>query len=477
MSRLSSIVKSALAQGIPSLTARERANKSLRDHSVGDGFDSSSGAVALVSTGKDTTARLFKKRSVRRLRNYSQYSPVVRAALDIYRDTVARADWQIVPYDLKKPVNTSVEALIEELLNEPNTTGDSYSVIKEKFVEDYLVIGHGAIEKVIRRNGTPYQLWPLDAGKIALVQGWDGTDQTLPRYAEMKDASGSTVKRWLPDQMAMVLVNRPMSYDDLGLSHVETLDLAVRALLEGDDVLLQQVIDRTPGGLLNLGEGVNKPQVDAMRQEIQAVRKAFAIAGGLKDPKFLRFDATEREIKLLDKQLYFKRLVAAIFQLPLAMLGEMVDSSRANTEAMLANSMEGPGALLKRILDLENAKIVRKFGRYKEHNLMLSYPIMSRRDEKQTAEVTQIQTGSGAWLSTNEARRAAGLPAIEQMPAADEILVPTSAGPIPLSVINAQYFDGDKLREPEVQNNGSGKDDGNGESAKDKGDEQRVSET
>lgn len=428
-----------LSQGSPE-------SKSLNDQ-AGDGYGSGAGSVALVRTGNDNTARLFKKRSVRRLRNYSQYSPVVRAALDIYRDTVARADWQIVPYDPKKPVNTSVEALVEDLLNDPNTTGDSYATIKEKFVEDFLVIGHGAIEKAIRRNGTPYQLWPLNAGRIAFTEDWDGTDQTAPRYAEL-DKSTHHVKRWLPDQMAMVLVNRPMSYDDLGLSHVETLDLAVRALLEGDDVLLQQVIDRTPGGLLNLGEGVNKPQVDAMRQEIQAVRKAFAIAGGLKDPKFMRFDATEREIKLLDKQVYFKRLVAAIFQLPLAMLGEMVDSSRANTEAMLANSMEGPGALLKRILDLENAKIVLKFGSYKEHNCKLSYPIMSRRDEKQTAEVTQIQTGDGAWMSTNEARRAAGLPAIEKMPAADEILVPTSAGPIPLSVINAQYFDGDKLKKP-----------------------------
>ena len=437
-----------------------RDSKALHEQSgTGEPFGAQSGAVAIMTTGRETTSRLFKKRSPKRLRNYSKYSPVVRTAIDIYRDTVARADCQIVPKDPKRPLNEYVKTEIENLLIAPNPTGDSYKVIKEKFVEDFLVIGHGCIEEAIRRNNTPYQLWPLDAAKVAVVEGWDGTDPSLPRYAEL-NASGIQVKRWLPDQMAMVLVNRPMSYDDLGLSHVEALDLAVRALLEGDDVLLQQVIDRTPGGLLNLGEGVNKPQVDAMRQEIQAVRKAFAIAGGLKDPKFLRFDATEREIKLLDKQVYFKRLVAAIFQLPLAMLGEMVDSSRANTEAMLQNSMEGPGALLMRILDLEQAKIVLKFGSYKDHNCMLDYPIMSRRDEKQTAEVTEIQTGKGTWISINEARRAAGLPALEKMPAADEVLVQTSSGPIPLSVINAQYFDGDKLREPQDKENehGNGKD-------------------
>lgn len=462
MGRLTEILKSALADALPPVPGREQTSKSLRDQGLYDnGYDSAAGNVTLVRTGKDTTARLFKKRSVRRLRNYAEFSPVVRAAINIYRDLIEQADWQVIPYDPTRPVNEAVRTDIENLLNAPNTSGETYSTLKVKtLVEDYLVIGHGAIEQAIRRNGTPYQLWPLDAGRICFVQEWDGSDPSTPHYAEMRDSTGSTVKRWLPDQMAMVLVNTPRTYDDLGLSHIETLDLAVRALLEGDDVLLQQVIDRTPGGLLNLGEGVNKPQVDAMRQEIQAVRKAFAIAGGLKDPKFLRFDATEREIKLLDKQLYFKRLVAAIFQLPLAMLGELVDSSRANTEAMLENSDRGPGALLRRIKDLENQKIVLRYGPYKEHNCVIDYPIMSRKDEVKQAEITHKQTAGVPWVSLNQAARDAGKPEID-LPIADDILIVTNGGVIPLSYLNAQYYDGDKLREPTgPKNNDEGKNPG-----------------
>jgi hypothetical protein len=70
---------------------------------------------------------------------------------------------------------------------------------------------------------------------------------------------------------------------------------------------------------------------------------------------------------------------------------------------------------------------------------MIDYPIMSRRDEKQQADITSKQTSSSAWISTNEARRAAGQPDIE-LPIANEVLIPVGKGRVPLSVLNEQYF-------------------------------------
>ena len=449
MGKFADIFKQSVSLGLLPARQAEQAEKSLRDASMSSEPVSSPGGNITVirAAGGSGTARLFKKQNVRSLRNYAEYSVWVRAAIDIYRNSIGQAQWQVVPYDPMKPPNESVQREIEDLLDNPNTTGESYSSIKERMVEDYLVLGHGAVEQALRRDGTPYQLWPVDASRFAFADEWDGTDPQLPRYAELYP--NGTVKRWLSDAHAMVLVNRPRSYDCLGLSHVEVLDLAVRALLEGDDFLLNRTLSSTPDGLLNLGEGFDQRQADQFRQELQRIKHAFAVMGGSKNPSFIPFRASEREMRLLDTQIWFVRQVCSIFQIPTAVLALAVDTSRANTEAMLQNADNGPGALLWRIREMERAKIVRKFGRYEEINIDLDYPIMSKRDEKQQAEITSIQTGNGAWVSINEARRAAGLPPLDDVEAADEILIPTRQGPIPLSKLNEQFY-GDGADETEL---------------------------
>lgn len=439
MSTISNIITRALAPvwGSP---------KSLNDVSVdGVGIGSATGLITTVRTGTGGTARLFKKRNVPTLRRYAEYSFAVRAALNIYRDTISQAQWQIIPADPAKPCNEKVKARIEGLLKTPNRTGKRYSVFQEEFVEDYLVVGHGGIEKAIRRNGEPYALYMLNAANLAFLPDWDG-DPSMPRYAEIEPSG--TFKRWIPDQMAMALVNCSRSYDTLGLSHVEILDLAVRALLEGDDYLLRSVSDIVPAGALDLGEGYTKEQIDALRAEIQNLRQQFLLLSNKGNAKFIPFTASEREMRLLDKSLWFVRQVCAIFQLPTAVMGQLVDASRANTESLLTNADKGPGALLWRIKEMEQSQIVEKFGPVEEHNCQIDYPIMSRRDEKQQADISSVQIGGRAWSSTNDARRASGQPAIE-LPIADEVLIDTPSGPVPLSALNAQYFDGDKLKEPE----------------------------
>jgi len=433
-----------------------RRQKSLRDAGGGN--------FTVVRIGERDPTRLFRKADVRTLRNMAEHSIWLRAAIDIYRGSIGRAKWQIVPHDETRPMNERVRRDIEKLLKRPNPGEESYSEIKKKFIEDYLVVGHAGVEKVIRRDGSPYRLLTMDAATLAFVEAWDGTDKRLPRYAELHTAgptgmeplSGAvgTVKRYLADAHVLTMVNRQRSYDKLGLSHVETLYKAVMALLEADDYLLRQITDVAPNGALDLGEGATQEQAEDMRRSIQAVRKAFIVIGGTKGAKFLRFNASEREMRLLDQQVWFVRQVAAIFQISTAKLRLAVDLSRANAGEMLDDDQEGPGALLADVEEAENRQIVEAYGPVEEHNCQLHYAILGKRDERKQAEVSSIQTGKGAWATINEARRAAGLPAIEGVKAADEILVPTRSGPIPLSTLNEQFFgegrgkDGDKTEGP-----------------------------
>lgn len=414
--------------------------KSLRDASTGASF-----VVMRLGDGRDTT-RLFRKPDVKTLRNMAEHSVWVRAAIDYYRSTIGRAVGQVVPFDETRPMNERVRRDIENLLRRPNQIGESYPTIKKKMVEDFLVIGHGGVEKLLRRDGAPRGLLPMDAATLAFVESWDGTNPRLPRYAQLR--ADGTLQRTLADEHVMTMVNRARSYDRLGLSHVETLYKAVMALLEADDYLLRQITDAAPSGALDLGEGTTQEQADQMRQSIQAVRKAFVVIGGTKGAKFLRFNATEREMRLLDQQVWFVRQVAAIFGMSTAKLRLAVDLSRANAGEMLDDDQEGPGALLWDIQETEQAQIVEGFGPVEEHNCRMHYAVLNKRDERKQADVSNIQTGGASWASVNDARRAAGMSEIDLRVAKEPLIKQPKGAPIPLSVLEEMYFSEGKVKVP-----------------------------
>ncbi|HEX8564124.1 MAG TPA: phage portal protein [Pyrinomonadaceae bacterium] len=415
--------------------AKKALVKSMRDGALSGEMGNAGVNVVQLGSIKGETSRLFQKRNVNTLRAYAEYSIWVRAAIDIYRRKVGSARWQVESEDKEKAVSRNVKKRIEELLKNPNQTGETYNSVKGKLIEDYLVLGHGAVELSLLNDLTPYAMTAMDAGRLAFVEGWDGTRPDRPRYAELF-ASGSKIKRFLADPQVMCLVNRPRSYDPLGLSHVETLDISVRALLEGDDYLLRQLCEPAPNGALNLGEGVTPKQVDETRAQIQATRKAFIVMGGTTGTDYIPFNATAKEMQVLDSQVWFVRQVAAVFQVSTAALRLAVDTSRANTEAMLSNDDEGPAGLLEDLMELESRVIVRRFDYLGKHNLKIDYPIMHRKDEKKQADIAKTQTGGQAWGTLNEARAMTGLPELDSKdhPFANEIIMRQGGKMIPMSI-------------------------------------------
>src|SRR5437868_14918437 len=100
------LAKEALSLGFYSNTE----SKSLRDMAfMGEQVETGSGVVGIARTNLLPTNRLFVKRNVRTLRNYAEYSIWVRAAIDIYRDVAAQAQYALMPVDPKKPVNEKVK--------------------------------------------------------------------------------------------------------------------------------------------------------------------------------------------------------------------------------------------------------------------------------------------------------------------------------------------------------------------------------
>lgn len=382
--------------------------------------------------------RLIKKPDVKTLRMYAEHSPWVRAAIDIYRQAVGRAEYKLVPIDKKRKVNAAVERRVHDLLDNPNPIGETWTQIKEKAIEDHLVVSFGPIEKKLRNDASPYELYCLDAGNFGFFQGWNGSQPKLPRYA-ITNAMGG-IERPLANAMAMVPINRQRSYTEMGLSHVETLHKTVMLLLAGDDFFLEQALDPSAQGVLNLGPGYKKQQIDQMRAEMHEVRKLFAIVSGPQKMDYVNFRLTEEKLKLLDTQTFYIRQVAAIFGISTAKLRLAVDTSRANTQQMFDDDLEGPASLLSRWQQMENKELVGAFGTPQETNLQIVYPILSHRDEERQAKITKTQIGGAAWVAINQAREDTGSEAID-LPIANQPLVDTPSGPVPLEYLNAKFYD------------------------------------
>ena len=84
-------------------------------------------------------------------RAWSEASPWVRAAIDIRRDQVSSAEWDIVPYDKDgHSDNKRVARRVRSLLQSPNADDTFFSIV-QKTVEDILNdLLHITKERVVR---------------------------------------------------------------------------------------------------------------------------------------------------------------------------------------------------------------------------------------------------------------------------------------------------------------------------------------
>jgi hypothetical protein len=365
------------------------------------------GAVAIATLPGGGQVNYDRKTNVTRMRNLAKYSWAVRVALDTYRDVVARAAPQVVPFNQNRPMSKLVAAELTRLLTEPNQKGEPYSTVKEMWLEDALVVSHGEVEIQIRGNAEPYGMYVLDAGRVGFLKNWKGKP-TQPRYVYLS-TDGRNAKQ-LPDMLVMSLVSRPTSHDPLGVSELEILDRQVQAILLGDEFLLTQIANPTPGGALNLGENAGRQDVEEVRNQIETVRHPFIVMGGSQSAGFIPFNATEREIRLLDKQLWFLQAVAAVFKLPMQIFGQFHnETNRASLRGLLANKQEGMGAVLARIEEVENAQLTAKFGPIAQHNCYITYGAFNYQDETVHSQNASRRLAGIPFVSMNEERQRGGL--------------------------------------------------------------------
>lgn len=344
-------------------------------------------------------------------RAWSEASPWVRAAIDILRDAVSSAEWDILPIDKSGPKNVRLARRIRDLIEEPNPR-DSFWDFSQLLIEDISVLDAGVAEKVRYPNGELAELWPTMGETIWVNAKWDGSDPDEPRYIWAPDG---TVHATFKNDDMVYLMQNPRTSSVVGLSPLEVLKRTIDAELNSMDYNSRMVRGAPPEGVLNIGEGASPVDVKAAKREWESEilgQSSFAIIGGYKAPSWMKFRDTNQEMQYREWLDYLVRQIAVVFGLSPMDLGITFDVNRSTAEQQGDNT-EGRG--MKPLMSKFQTGLTRhvvhdaSFGG-RANNLKFVFVSLNLKESLSRANINKIAMGSTPWKAPNEARLMDGRP-------------------------------------------------------------------
>lgn len=367
-------------------------------------------------------------------RNWARHSEWVRAIIDIRKDQVARADWRITAQDPEAAWSQTLAARIDALIRNPNPKDKIWDRFIDKVLEDFLVLDAGAFEVVTNVRGEPVELWPVDAKTVRLNPAWDGTDPEEWRYSWHPNGAITAQATWM-DLEFVYMTSTPLTYQEVGLSKLETLKVVVDSELGTSAYNDRQLRSAAPDGMLSLGEGARPDMVDAFKamwlNEV-AGRGTTAIVGGTRDPKWIPFRQSNRDMQFAEWQLYLVRKLTAVYGMNMVDLGFTGDVNRATAQVQQQNTEDrGFRPTLGDIAAFMTSQIVHHpaFGG-PENNLQFGFTQLNLKESEQTARVNQHALGGTPWKTVDEARRDDGRPPIGGKIGSSLIIIVPGIGPV-----------------------------------------------
>ena len=341
------------------------------------------------------------------LRSWAKHSEWVRGAITIRRSQVASADWQVVPYDKTKAYSKRLQKELQDFFSSPNPKDDSFRTLIEPIIEDLLVLDAGCIEKERNLMGGLVALWPVDGATMRVNALWDGSNPDEARYFWYPDHQERA--RFKSNEFIYMMANGT-SYSPVGMSPIETLALTIEAELYGHEYNARQVRGAAPDGVLNLGEGFSAQQVREFRaqfqNEVAGGEGAIGFIGGTKDPGWIEFRKSNRDMQFLEWQVYLVRKIAVVMGLSPQDLGVTFDVNRSTAEIQLQVSEDrGLRPLMSLIQDYLTEEVVwdKGFGGA-ANNLAFRFTALNLRETTAKAQINEMALGKTPWKTPNEAR-------------------------------------------------------------------------
>ncbi len=353
-------------------------------------------------------------------RAYAQ-TPWVFAGINIRKDQIASAEWDIVPFDNTKSRSAARQRdRLLELFNEPSARLDSFQSWSSAIIDDILTLDAGCIEKVRYPNGDIAELWPVRGEWIAVDERWDGSDPDEPRYYFVPDG---TVRAKFKNTDLIYMIAHQRTNSAVGLSPMQILQTVIESELQALEYNRRQVMGAAPDGVLNIGESASPEDVQRAQSKFDAEifgQGAMAVIGGYKGPSWMPFRSSNRDMQFREWEDLLIRCIATVLGLSPMDLAITFDVNRSTADAQGENTKDrGLRPLMSLFQNYLTREVVwdKSFGG-RANNLAFKFADLSLDESLAKAEINRVAMPGVPTKSVNEARHDAGRPPIGD--AADE---------------------------------------------------------
>lgn len=337
-------------------------------------------------------------------------TPWVFAGINIRKNQVSSAEWDIVPFDNTKRFASRQRDRLLELFNQPSARLDSFQSWAAALIDDLLTLDGAAIEKVRYPDGSIGELWPVRGEWIAVDERWDGSDPEKPRYYYIPD--GTVRAAFRNDDMVYMIANQRAN-SAVGLSPMYILQKIIEGELQGNEYNRKQVVGAAPDGVLNIGESANPEDVQKAESKFSSRNMgqgSMAVIGGYKSPSWMPFRTTNRDMQFRELQDYYIRCIATVLGLSPMDLAITFDVNRSTAEAQDSHTEDRGLKPLKSLFqNYMTREIVwdESFGG-RGNNLAFKFADLNLDETLAKANINKVAMPGVPTKSINEARRDAG---------------------------------------------------------------------
>ncbi len=303
---------------------------------------------------------LPKNPNIRQLRNFSR-DPIVRRAITIVQDTLARQPYRISVIGGRGKHTKEIE-IIKNIIENPNLI-DSRSSFTKRLIDDAMVLDAMCAEVAkCRSNRQPVYLYPVDGSTIQMVVPYDYTDDESVRYMQNQTDG---MKYFTAKDIAYLQRNY-FTYQPYGLSPIQVAYQYIRYYLDSTEQANDKATNATAEFLISLGDGVTEEQRNSfceyMKNEIEGTGHIPVVAGSknIETRQIKAINSDGLYLQWMDK---LTQIVGVAFGIPPEKLGMVVANDRSTGEdqenAMIQELIKPYACMLE---DLYNKYVIDTMG-------------------------------------------------------------------------------------------------------------------
>ena len=303
---------------------------------------------------------LPKNPNIRQLRNFSR-DPIVRRAITIVQDTLARQPYRISVIGGRGKHTKEIE-IIKNIIENPNLI-DNRSSFTKRLIDDAMVLDAMCAEVAkCRSNRQPVYLYPVDGSTIQMVVPYDYTDDESVRYMQNQTDG---MKYFTAKDIAYLQRNY-FTYQPYGLSPIQVAYQYIRYYLDSTEQANDKATNATAEFLISLGDGVTEEQRNSfceyMKNEIEGTGHIPVVAGSknIETRQIKAINSDGLYLQWMDK---LTQIVGVAFGIPPEKLGMVVANDRSTGEdqenAMIQELIKPYACMLE---DLYNKYVIDNMG-------------------------------------------------------------------------------------------------------------------